>query len=140
MADPTYDVELTDEEIAAANERGRIADLTEPRAASARYDRKSGRIVIDLTNGSTFMFPARMAQGLSDASDEDLAQITLMGDGFALHWETINEGFTVPGLLSGIFGTRKYMAQLAGRAKSPAKAAAARANGAKGGRPRKRAP
>ena len=140
MADPTYDVELTDEEIAAANERGRIADLTEPRAASARYDRKSGRIVIDLTNGSTFMFPARMAQGLSDASDDDLAQITLMGDGFALHWETINEGFTVPGLLSGIFGTRKYMAQLAGRAKSPAKAAAARANGAKGGRPRKRAP
>lgn len=131
------DIDISDEEIAAARERGRIADLTEPRASSARYDRKSGRIVIELTNGSTFMFPARHAQGLADASDDDLAQITLMGDGFALHWETINEGFTVPGLLAGIFGTRKFMAQLAGRAKSPAKAAAARANGAKGGRPRK---
>jgi len=60
-----------------------------------------------------------------------------MGNGFALHWESIDAGFTVPGLLAGIFGTRKYMAQLAGRATSPAKAAAARANGAKGGRPRK---
>ncbi len=131
------EIEISDEEIAAANERGRIADLIEPRASSARYDRKSGRVIIELTNGSTFMFPARLAQGLTDAADDDLAQITLKGDGFAPHWETINEGFTVPGLLAGLFGTKKYMAQLAGRAKSPAKAAAARANGAKGGRPRK---
>lgn len=132
-------VEVTDEELQRARERGEELWATEPRASAARYDRKSGRVVIDLTNGSTFMFPARLAQGLTDASDDDLAQITLMGEGYALHWETINEGFTVPGLLAGLFGTRKYMAQLAGRAKSPAKAAAARANGAKGGRPRKSA-
>jgi len=129
--------EITDEEIDAALERGRIADLTETRAKSARYDPKSGRIIVELTNGSIFMFPARMGQGLTDATDEQLADITLMGNGFALHWESIDAGFTVPGLLAGIFGTRKYMAQLAGRATSPAKAAAARANGAKGGRPRK---
>ena len=130
-------VDVTDEELRRARELGDELWATEPRASSARYDRKSGRVVIELTNGSTFMFPARLAQGLTDAADDDLAQITLKGDGFALHWETINEGFTVPGLLAGLFGTKKYMAQLAGRAKSPAKAAAARANGAKGGRPRK---
>lgn len=42
--------------------------------------------------------------------------------------------------MNGVFGTRKWMSELArraGRATSPAKAAAARANGAKGGRPRK---
>ncbi len=132
-------VDITDEEIDAALERGRIADLTEPRAATARYDRKTGRVVIDLRNGSTFIFPARLAQGLENATDDELEQITIVGDGFALHWENLNEGFTVPGLLAGIFGTRKYMARLAGQAKSPAKAAAARANGKKGGRPRKAA-
>ena len=42
-------------------------------------------------------------------------------------------------LMAGIFGTKAYMTRLAGQAKSPAKAAAARANGAKGGRPRKAA-
>jgi hypothetical protein len=132
-------VELSKAEYDAAIERGRIAELTEPRAKSARYDRKSGRIIIDLKNGSTFAFPAGLAQGLADATDEQLADIEVLGTGFGLHWEALDVDFTVPGLLAGIFGTRKYMAQLAGRAKSPAKAAAARANGAKGGRPRKAA-
>ena len=42
--------------------------------------------------------------------------------------------------MNGIFGTKAWMNELARRAgsvTSPAKAAAARANGAKGGRPRK---
>ncbi|MBN9305945.1 MAG: DUF2442 domain-containing protein [Devosia sp.] len=132
-------VELSKAEYDAAIERGRIAELTEPRAKSAHYDRKSGRVVIDLKNGSTFAFPARLAQGLADATDEQLADIEVLGTGFGLHWEALDVDFTVPGLLAGIFGTRKYMARLAGRATSPAKAAAARANGAKGGRPRKAA-
>ena len=44
---------------------------------------------------------------------------------------------SIPGLLAGVFGTRAHMARQAGRATSPAKASAARRNGAKGGRPRK---
>jgi hypothetical protein len=46
---------------------------------------------------------------------------------------------SIPGLLAGLFGTKAYMARRAGQAKSPAKAAAARENGRKGGRPRKQA-
>jgi len=130
-------VDVTDEEIRRARALGDELWATEPRAETARYDRESGRVVVDLRNGSTFMFPARLAQGLEKASDDELEEITIVGDGFALHWENLNEGFTVPGLLAGIFGTRKYMARLAGRATSPKKAAAARANGAKGGRPKK---
>jgi hypothetical protein len=130
-------VELTEAEFAAAAERGRIADEIEPRAQSARYDRKSGRIVIDLTNGCTFAFPARLAQGLGAASDEELAEVQVLGEGYGLHWETLNEDHAVPALLAGIFGTKRYMAQLAGRSTSAAKASAARVNGAKGGRPRK---
>lgn len=130
-------VELTDKEYEAAVERGRIADATEPRAKSAKYDRKSRRIMVDLTNGSTFAFPVGLVQYLQDATDGELAEVEVLGRGYGLHWETLNVDFTVPGLMAGIFGTRKYMAQLAGRAKSPKKAAAARDNGRKGGRPRK---
>jgi hypothetical protein len=132
-------VEISDAEIRAALEAGRIAAQTEPRAKSAHYDRGTGHVVIELKNGSTFSFPARLAQGLSEATADELAQVTVVGNGFALHWENLDEGFTVPGLLAGVFGTRSHMASLAGRATSPAKAAAARANGAKGGRPRKAA-
>jgi hypothetical protein len=130
-------VDISDAEIDAALARGAAADATEPRATSARYDAKTKRVVLELRNGSTFAFPAHLAQGLEDATDAELGNLELWGDGFALHWEALDADFTVPGLLAGIFGTRKYMARQAGRATSPAKAAAARANGAKGGRPRK---
>lgn len=51
-------VELTDAQIDAAAERGRIAHETEPRAASVRYDRQLGRVIVDLTNGGRLRFPA----------------------------------------------------------------------------------
>lgn len=130
-------VELTDREIDAALERGREAAAAEPRASSARYDRRIGRIVVELTNGCTFAFPPNLAQGLENATADELAEVEILGAGYGLHWETLDVDFTVPGLLAGIFGTRAYMARHAGRSTSAAKAAAARANGAKGGRPRK---
>ena len=131
--------ELSNAEIDAALERGRIARAIEPRAARARYDRKLGRIVVDLTNGCVFAFPPRMAQGLGKATDNQLAEVEILGRGYGLHWESLDVDLSIPGLLAGIFGTRSYMARLAGRTKTPAKAAASRANGAKGGRPRKTA-
>lgn len=114
-----------------------MSDKLDLLAASARYDRRLDRIVVELTNGCTFAFPPRLAQGLGQATEDELAEVEVMGAGYGLHWETLDVDFTVPGLLAGIFGTRAYMARHAGRTTSPAKAAAARANGAKGGRPRK---
>jgi len=130
-------VELTDAQIEAANERGRIARETEPRAVAARYDAKAKRIVVELTSGATFAFPPALAQGLCDATPGELADIEVSPGGYGLHWPRIDEDFSVPGLMNGVFGTAKWMAARGGRATSPAKAAAARANGAKGGRPRK---
>lgn len=132
-------VELTDTEIEAAMERGRIAQQIEPRADTARYDKRNNRIIVDLTNGCTFAFPPRMAQGLETATDEELAAVEILGAGYGLHWEPLDVDLSVPGLLAGLFGTKTYMARRAGQATSLAKAAAARENGRKGGRPRKQA-
>lgn len=129
--------ELTDAMIDAALARGSAANKAEPRAVAARYDRARGSIVVDLANGASFSFPPRLAQGLDEASDDDLADMVLLGDGYGLHWEKLDVDLSVPGLMAGIFGTRAYMARRAGQQKSAAKAAAARANGARGGRPRK---
>ena len=131
--------ELTDARIDAALERGRTARLHEPRAAGARYDRRLGRVIVELTNGCTFSFPPRLAQGLETATEEQLSQVEVLGAGSGLHWEALDADLSIPGLLAGLFGTKAYLAQQAGRATSPAKAAAARANGAKGGRPRRSA-
>jgi hypothetical protein len=127
-------------EIGAARRRGDALALAEPRAVAARYDAATGRVVVELTNGCAFAFPARALQGLGDASDADLAAVEVLGSGYGLHWEALDADFTVPGLMMGLFGARTWMAReqarRAGAATSPAKAAAARENGKKGGRPR----
>ena len=131
--------ELTDAHIDAALERGLTARLHELRAAAARYDAPSGRLIVELTNGCTFAFPPKLGQGLEAATDEQLAQVEILGAGSGLHWEDLDADLSVPGLLAGLFGTRAFLAQQAGRTRSKAKAAAARANGSKGGRPRRAA-
>lgn len=130
----------SDAQAEAAEARGRELLDSEPRALAARLDAKSGRVVVDLSNGATFAFPPHLGQGLEDASPEQLAEVQVAGAGFVLHWEALDVDLSIPGLLSGHFGTKAWMRELArraGQSKSPAKAAAARANGAKGGRPRK---
>jgi hypothetical protein len=131
--------EPNDAEIDAALARGAAARRLEPRAARARYDRALDRVVVELTNGCSFAFPPRLAQGLEHATADQLAAVEVLGVGSGLHWDALDVDLALPGLLAGLFGTASWMARQAGRASSPAKAAAARANGAKGGRPRRSA-
>ena len=130
-------VELNDDQIDAAAARGQVARKQEPRAAVARYDRSLDRLIVELTNGCSFTFPPHLAQGLEAATAQQLAQVEILGAGTGLHWEALDVDLSIAGLLAGLFGTRAHMARQAGRVTSPAKAAAARANGARGGRPRK---
>lgn len=58
----------------------------------------------------------------------------------SIYWECLDVGFSVPNLIAGSFGTKAWMRELGragGRVRSPAKTAAVRENGKKGGRPRK---
>lgn len=114
----------------------------EPRALSARYDEKQARIVIELDNACLFTFPTRLAQGLETADIQALADIELLGDGYAPHWPRVNTGLSVEGAQAGMFGSRKWMQRLAahsaGSRISEQKATAARENGKKAGDPKRR--
>lgn len=130
----------TEEEILAAIERGRVAAETEPRAASAFYDAQTERVVIELTNGCMFAFPAEYGQGLRGATAEQLSRVEVLPGGSAILWDEIDAGLAVAPLLAGVFGSKAWMRELGrqgGRVQSEAKARASRENGKKGGRPRK---
>ncbi len=129
----------TDPAIDVALSRGAAARKAEPRAAAVRYDRALDRVLVDLTNGCSFAFPPRLAQELQDATVDQIAEVEVLGAGSGLHWEALDVDLSLPGLMAGLVGTAAHMAGRAGRATSPAKASAARTNGARGGRPRRSA-
>ena len=110
-------------------------------AVSARYDRRRARVVIGLNTGVELTFPAGLAEGLADASPDSLAVIEISPAGLGLHWPKLDADLSVPGLLQGVLGSKKWMARQlgaeGGKARTAAKVAASRANGRKGGRPRK---
>jgi hypothetical protein len=93
---------LTDDDIDRALTRGETAAASEPRAASARYDRAGRRVVVDLTDGCAFAFPARLAAALAAADDDALAAITVSPGGYGLRWEALDADLSVPGLLARI--------------------------------------
>ena len=132
--------EELDAQIARAKAAAQVADATEPRAASVRFDRSSGLIVISLKNGAFFSFPPTLVQGLEEALPEDLDDVWLDASGSSIHWERLDADFNIAGLVAGIFGTKAWMSQLGrkgGQATSHAKAESSRNNGKKGGRPKK---
>jgi hypothetical protein len=136
------DEEELDREFEEARRRGEEALKTEPRARSAYYDRATNRIIVELLNGCTFMFPVELAEGLRGAATDDLAAVKVMPYGFDLHWDTLDVQFTLAGLMANRFGTKRWMAEIAsqmgwkgGRSISEAKPVTERANDKKGERP-----
>lgn len=124
---------------AAAREAERTADLTEPRAREAYYDAGTGRIVVELKLGGAFAFPVQLYPELAGRSPEQLAAVQPAFGGEALEWEDIDVHIGVAGVLVRMLGPAlpRAFAQRGGASTSDRKAAAARANGARGGRPRK---
>jgi hypothetical protein len=132
---------ITDEDFAAANARGRKRLRTASHAVAARYDGERDRIVVELGTGVEVAFPPHDAQGLETAKPEDLADIAIDPPGIGLHLPKLDADLYLPALLEGLLGSKAWaasrMGQAGGKARTPAKQAAARANGRRGGRPQK---
>jgi hypothetical protein len=126
-----------------ANQRANKMQVALPRAVTARYDRKSGRIVIHLSSRLILSFSPRDAQGLESAKPYQLDEIEITPSGFGIHFPKLDADLHVLGLLEGFLGSKKWMAarlgQIGGRSRSRAKRAASRSNGKLGGRPKKAA-
>jgi hypothetical protein len=127
-------------QFAAAREADRVADLTEPRARDAYYDPGTGRIVVELKLGGAFAFRPELYPELEGRSPAQLARVLPSPSGEAVEWEDLDVQIAVAGVLVRMLGPAmmRAFAQRGGAATSERKAAAARANGARGGRPPKR--
>ena len=124
-----------------ANQRAKEMERSVPRAVAAHYDRKTGRIVIQLSSKVFVSFSPRDAEGLERAKPSQLDAIEISPSGFGIHFPALDADLYVPGILEGFLGSKRWMAsrlgQIGGQSRSRAKKAASRANGRLGGRPRK---
>jgi hypothetical protein len=136
-----HKVVTTDAEIDRAI-RNAAALADEPRVIAAIYKPGPGLnlLILTLSNGQRRAIPVEDIQGLENATRAQITEVKITGNGTGLRWPSLDLDHYVPSLLRNIYGTRQWMAQIGrrgGSVTSTAKRKSARANGRKGGRPRK---
>jgi hypothetical protein len=132
---------ITDAEFETANRRGAAKKSNFPDVVSVRYDRRVARIVIALASGLELAFSPKQAQGLENATPDELSEIEVSPSGLGVHFPRIDADFYIPSLIEGFLGSRRWMAaqigKIGGAATTTAKKEASKKNGKLGGRPRK---
>ncbi|HWG19890.1 MAG TPA: DUF2442 domain-containing protein [Terracidiphilus sp.] len=134
-----HPVVTTDAEIEAALERAKLHDR-DPLARTVEHISKLKLLIIWLSNGRRLVLPVEDVQGLDHATPQQFQNYELLGGGTGIRFPDLDVDLYVPALVAGVYGNRRWMAQLGrsgGKVKSEAKRRAAQANGAKGGRPKK---
>ncbi|MEM7594360.1 MAG: DUF2442 domain-containing protein [Cyanobacteria bacterium P01_A01_bin.83] len=140
--------QLTDQQIKAqidaAIARKAQIDAVEPRANKVSFNKGRKGLPASFTlyfnNGASFSFLAESVEAIATLSTEVLATVKLTPSGKGIRWDKPDIDLSIQGLLLGVFGSSVWMKQIAslgGSSTSEKKKAASRANGLKGGRPRK---
>lgn len=75
--------------------------IAEPVALNTWVEKRV--VFIELTDGRIIGFPANRFKILKNATDEQLKEVIIRLNGFALRWENIDEDITVKGILAGNF-------------------------------------
>lgn len=113
-------MEITDEDIAAA-EQAYEAERRRGHVTAARYDSRTGNLVLNLHNGEEVDISASLLEGLRGQGADALAEVEVTPGGLGLYWPTLDVDLYVPGLLDGVFGTKRWMNSLFGEDWSQAK-------------------
>jgi hypothetical protein len=116
----------------------------EPAAEAISFEPSTRRFTLRLVGGTVVEFAADMLWELQGATDEQLAQVRLVPSGSTLKWPDLDADISVAGLVLGLLASpewrqalRRSVAREVASTRSSARAAAARENWKRGGRPRK---
>lgn len=109
----------SDAEIDAAIRQARAYEKYDRRVLRAVYSARTDRLLLYMDNGVTHMIPRRLLQGLVEARPAGLHKIELLGGGTGLYWPALDVAHYVPGLLSGVYGSEKWMKRLKEAQQSP---------------------
>ena len=117
-------VRNSDAEINRAIERARQLRM-EPLVTEVEYRPGAGLdlFILKLSDGRRHVIcPRKVARDVSSATTKQLARVEILGGGTGL-WPDLDADFYVPGLLRGVYRTKKWMAEI-GRSGGSVKSAA----------------
>ena len=100
----------TQQEINEAAERRDETLRRETGAVAVRFDKEARLIVLELNRGFSIYFSPERAQGLENASDEQLAEIEITSSGLGVYFPKLDADFSVPNLVKGRFGNDQWEA------------------------------
>jgi hypothetical protein len=125
----------------AATRRGNAKAKLPTALVAASLDEKARTVRLCFRSGLELAIPIKAIHELAGAPISKLRDVKASPLGDGLIFSQYGEAFYVPGLLRDLFGDAfaGALGKLGGRVRSKTKAAAARRNGRKGGRPPKQA-
>jgi hypothetical protein len=95
-------MDLTEDEIEAANRRGVAMLARYPAAVAVHYDCDSACIVISLSNGRKISVSPQEIPGMELTSPEDLNDAEISPQGQGIHFPVIDADIFIPALLDGL--------------------------------------
>lgn len=138
---PPARVTTTDAEIDTAIKKARAYNRTGTKIIEARYLRAQDAVILRLSTGALVQLPRKALSALKTAQPKDLSHAEIGPAGASIWFEPGDVGVELDEVLLTAAGTNALKAAGAralGSVTTKKKAAAARSNGKRGGRPRTR--
>jgi hypothetical protein len=126
----------TDADIDVALERAKPHD-NDPLARTVQYVPLLKILIIGLSNGRRIALPIEDVPELSKATKKTLQNCELVGRGTAINFPDINVALPIGGIIEGVYGKSRWMAELGQKdasAKTPAKPTASAREWEEGGK------
>ena len=96
-----------DRQVREGIKRGKETEKREPRAVTVKHE--NGRTFVELATGWNFSFDPRVFSEFKDASEKDLEQVKIWGQGYTLEWTNLDAHIGIGAIMLKLIG-EKYLA------------------------------
>lgn len=108
-------------QVREGTKRGEETEKREPRAVAVKHE--NGRTFVELATGWSFSFDPRVFPELKNASEKNLAQVKIWGQGYTLEWTRLDAHIGIGAIMLKLIG-EKYLASELNRQRRQSKRAA----------------
>lgn len=92
-------MDISDEEIARAEQRAAEQLARIPTVANVLHDRRTASLCFVLSDGTELTLPIAQLKGLEQASGDDIARFEISPSGLGVHFPTLDADLYLPSLL-----------------------------------------